>query len=150
MAIISKMRDCVVEQVGLEPTTKVLWNMVGVRPTPLVGQPCRSPEVLLFCVIMPGSPLRSYWPISQSRISGDSSFVEKPINSGLFEREPGCPTRWAGRTPPIFHNTLVVGSSPTSSTTQSSLTRDGLVGTAPFTVSGEGPHELASYVMRVA
>src|SRR5882757_2392035 len=28
--------DCVVEPVGLEPTTKVLWNMVGVRPTPLV------------------------------------------------------------------------------------------------------------------
>jgi hypothetical protein len=26
--------DCVVEPVGLEPTTKVLWNMVGVRPTP--------------------------------------------------------------------------------------------------------------------
>ena len=26
--------DCVVELVGLEPTTKVLWNMVGVRPTP--------------------------------------------------------------------------------------------------------------------
>jgi len=24
--------DCVVELVGLEPTTKVLWNMVGVRP----------------------------------------------------------------------------------------------------------------------
>src|SRR5258708_34860817 len=71
---------------------------------------------------MPGSPRRSYWPISQSRISGDSSFVEKPINSGLFEREHGCPTRWAGRTPPMFHNTLVVGSSPTSSTTQSPLT----------------------------
>jgi hypothetical protein len=29
----------VVELVGLEPTTKVLWNMVGVRPTPLVGHP---------------------------------------------------------------------------------------------------------------
>jgi len=28
------MRDCVVELVGLEPTSKVLWNMVGVRPTP--------------------------------------------------------------------------------------------------------------------
>src|SRR6266571_1874339 len=32
-------RDCVVELVGLEPTTKVLWNMVRVRPTPLVGHP---------------------------------------------------------------------------------------------------------------
>src|SRR5712671_4861794 len=30
-------RDCVVELVGLEPTTKVLWNMVRVRPTTLVG-----------------------------------------------------------------------------------------------------------------
>jgi len=44
-------RDCVVELVGLEPTTKVLWNIVGVRPTPLVGDPCRSPGVLLFCLI---------------------------------------------------------------------------------------------------
>ncbi len=36
-------RDWVVELVGLEPTTKVLWNMVRVRPTPLVGHPSRSP-----------------------------------------------------------------------------------------------------------
>src|SRR5712671_3317397 len=34
---------CVVELVGLEPTTKVLWNMVGVRPTHLVGHPSRLP-----------------------------------------------------------------------------------------------------------
>ena len=45
--------------------------------------------------------------------------MEKPINSGLFEREHGCPTRGVGRTPTMFHNTLVVGSSPTDSTTQS-------------------------------
>src|SRR5712671_5360468 len=45
------MRDCVVELVGLEPTTKVLWNMVRVRPTPLVGHPCGSPGILLFCLI---------------------------------------------------------------------------------------------------
>ena len=44
--------DCVVELVGLEPTTKVLWNMVGVRPTPLVGHPSRSPGGLLFSVII--------------------------------------------------------------------------------------------------
>src|SRR5882757_5054 len=31
----------------------------------------------------------------------------------------GCPTKGVGRTPTMFHNTLVVGSSPTSSTTQS-------------------------------
>src|SRR5712671_3548144 len=30
-------RDCVVELVGLEPTTSVLWNMVRVRPAHLVG-----------------------------------------------------------------------------------------------------------------
>jgi hypothetical protein len=41
----------VVELVGLEPTTKVLWNMVGVRPTPLVGHLSRPPGVLLFCLI---------------------------------------------------------------------------------------------------
>jgi len=34
----------------------------------------------------------------------------------------GCPTRGVGRTPTMFHNTLVVGSSPTSSTTQSPAT----------------------------
>src|SRR5712672_326516 len=73
----------------------------GWCPTNSPGRtPIQIPEALLFCVIMPGSPRRSYWSISQSRISEDSSFVEKPINSGLFEREHGCPTRWAGRTPP--------------------------------------------------
>src|SRR5712671_3256674 len=40
------LRDCVVELVGLEPTTKVLWNMVGVRPAPSVGHLSRSPDVL--------------------------------------------------------------------------------------------------------
>src|SRR5712671_2749518 len=40
--------DCVVELVGLEPTTKVLWNMGGVRPAHLVGHPCsRSKSPLL-------------------------------------------------------------------------------------------------------
>src|SRR3979490_2057292 len=34
--------DCVVELVGLEPTTKVLWNMVRVRPTPPGRTPTRS------------------------------------------------------------------------------------------------------------
>src|SRR5712671_4642351 len=33
-----------------------------------------------------------------------------------------CPTRVVGRTRTMFHNTLVVGSSPTSSTTQSPAT----------------------------
>src|SRR5712672_161524 len=33
-----------------------------------------------------------------------------------------CPTMGVGRTPTMFHNTLVVGSSPTSSTTQSRRT----------------------------
>src|SRR5882672_5088491 len=43
--------DCVVELVGLEPTTKVLWNMVGVRPTPLVGQASRLPGGFGICGI---------------------------------------------------------------------------------------------------
>src|SRR5712671_2007047 len=34
--------DWVVELVGLEPTTKVLWNMVGVRPAHPVGHPASS------------------------------------------------------------------------------------------------------------
>src|SRR5436190_719535 len=37
--------DCVVELVGLELTAKVLWNMVRVRPTPLVGHLSRLPGV---------------------------------------------------------------------------------------------------------
>ena len=44
-------RDCVVELVGLELTTKVLWNMVGVRPTTLVGHLSGLPGGLLFCLI---------------------------------------------------------------------------------------------------
>src|SRR6266850_2260553 len=32
----------------LEPTTKVLWNMAGVRPTTLVGHPFRSSGICCF------------------------------------------------------------------------------------------------------
>ena len=35
----------------IELTTKVLWNMVGVRPTTLVGHLSGLPGVLLFCSI---------------------------------------------------------------------------------------------------
>src|SRR4051794_41520415 len=44
----------------------------------------------------------------------------------------GCPTRGVGRTPTMFHNTLVVGSSPTSSTTQSPETGEFLLCRKPF------------------
>src|SRR5712672_1763348 len=40
--------DCVVELVGLESTTRVLWNMVRVRPTTLVGHPSRSSGFIVF------------------------------------------------------------------------------------------------------
>jgi hypothetical protein len=53
-AKIYKMRDCVVELVGLEPTTKVLWNMVGARPTPLVGHRSRSPGRFAVLLDFPG------------------------------------------------------------------------------------------------
>src|SRR5882757_3954721 len=43
--------DWVAEPVGLEPTTKVLWNPIGVRPTPLVGHPSRYRK-LCCCVII--------------------------------------------------------------------------------------------------
>ena len=43
--------DCMVELVVLEPTTKVLWNMVGFRPTTLVGHLSGLPGGLLFCLI---------------------------------------------------------------------------------------------------
>ena len=81
--------DCVVELVGLEPTTKVLWNMVRVRPSTLVGQPPPLLGQVAFAL-----PRRSGWVSDQGS--------------------------WSDTT--IFHNTLVVGSSPTSSTTQSPAT----------------------------
>jgi len=49
--ISSVVGDWVVELVGLELTTKVLWNMVGVRPTTLVGHLSGLPGGLLFCLI---------------------------------------------------------------------------------------------------
>ena len=45
-----------------------------------------------------------------------------PINSGLFELECLVFDKVSWSDTPTFHNTLVVGSSPTSSTTQSRAT----------------------------
>src|SRR6267154_6016436 len=72
---------------------------MGIRPGELVGhQPC---SITLWWLIK----------YQKARKIKQSS---KP--SGNPER---CPTRVVGRTPTMFHNTLVVSSSPTSSTTQS-------------------------------
>src|SRR5712671_2833615 len=65
-------RECVVELVGLEPTTKVLWNMVRVRPTPLVGHPCRSPRRFTVLLDFPGflileSTTRALWNMVRVR-----------------------------------------------------------------------------------
>jgi len=59
---------------------------------------------------------------THSGATGDSPFVEMPINCALFELEclVSDKVSWSDR--PVFHNTLVVGSSPTSSTTQSPAT----------------------------
>src|SRR5712671_6349589 len=47
-----------------------------------------------------------------------------PVRSVTYVSGPDkCPTRGVGRTRTMFHNTLVVGSSPTSSTTQSRANR---------------------------
>src|SRR4051794_22242536 len=50
----SVSRNCVVELVGLELTTKVLWNMVGVRPTPLVGHLSRFAGSFAVLLDFPG------------------------------------------------------------------------------------------------
>src|SRR5712671_371913 len=55
----------------------------------------------------------------------DSSIRKPGKSSKTVKRRGdlhGCPTRGVGRTRTMFHNTLVVGSSPTSSTTQSPTT----------------------------
>src|SRR5882724_11435455 len=50
-------------------------------------------------------------------------FVEMPINSGPLRARGLVSDRVSWSDTPIFHNTLVVGSSPTSSTTQSHANR---------------------------
>ena len=49
-------------------------------------------------------------------------FVKMPINSGPLRARGLVSDRVSWSDTPIFHNTLVVGSSPTSSTTQSPAT----------------------------
>jgi hypothetical protein len=50
-----QMRDCVVELVGLEPTTRVLWNMGGVRPAhPVEHHSLELEEPLLMGISIKG------------------------------------------------------------------------------------------------
>jgi len=55
-------------------------------------------------------------------------FVEMPINSGPLRARSLVSDRVSWSDTPIFHNTLVVGSSPTSSTTQSPAIGEILLG----------------------
>src|SRR3979490_1530624 len=73
--------DCVVELVGLEPTTKVLWNMVGVRPAPLVGHLSRSPGVLTVLLDFPGF------------------LILEPTNKVLWNMAGVRPTTWSDTHP---------------------------------------------------
>ena len=69
-------------------------------------------------------------PFPQRRTLMSRADVDRPAKNARIitqnNKTPGdlegCPTRGAGRTRTMFHNTLVVGSSPTSSTTQSPAT----------------------------
>ena len=61
---------------------------------------------------------------THSRATGDSPFVEMPINSGPLRARVPVFDKVSWSDTPTFHNTLVVGSSPTSSTTQSRATGD--------------------------
>src|SRR6267154_3002665 len=75
---------------------------MGIRPGELVGlEPCS---------------ITLWWLIKYQKDRKIKQNSKTPCNLD------GCPTRWVGRTPTMFHNTLVVGSSPTSSTTQSRTT----------------------------
>src|SRR3954453_12486287 len=75
---------------------------MGVRPGKLVGlEPCS---------------ITFWWLIKYQKTRKIKQNSKTP---GDLD---GCPTRGVGRTRTMFHNTLVVGSSPTSSTTQSPTT----------------------------
>src|SRR3954447_14086515 len=63
------------------------------------------------------SPRRTPAP-TLARFSGNAHKTD------LFELECGVFDQVSWSNTPMFHNTLVVGSSPTSSTTQSSRTRE--------------------------
>src|SRR3954464_4307999 len=54
--------------------------------------------------------------------TGDFHFVEMPINSGTLRARAPVFDKVSWSDTLAFHNTLVVGSSPTSSTTQSPTT----------------------------
>src|SRR5712671_3804704 len=108
----------VVELVGLEPTTKVLWNMVRVRPTARINGKTTTPTIWMGVTRVVGRTRTMF----HNTLVVNSS-IRKPGKSSKTAKTPGdlhgCPTRGVGRTRTMFHNTLVVGSSPTSSTTQS-------------------------------
>src|SRR6267154_1706506 len=95
--------DCVVELVGLELTTKVLWNMVGVRPTTLVGHLSGLPGGLLFCLIFLAfrylinhqSVLEHGW--CPTNYPGRTLSNQPPKCYGTW----GCPTSPPRRTPEL-------------------------------------------------
>src|SRR5437588_561461 len=103
--------DRVVELVGVEPTTRVLWNAGGHR-----GPACHNK------VRSQAEQLRRErsCPIWHHRRSNEGA-----IRALRPTVQPKRSTRadWSDKVSwsdtPAFHNTLVVGSSPTSSTTHS-------------------------------
>ena len=65
-------------------------------------------------------------------------FVEMPIIAALFELECLVSDKVSWSDTPAFHNTLVVGSSPTSSTTQLRATGEFLMAWRAFALEREG------------
>ena len=64
-------RQCVVELVGLEPTTRLLRNPFRVRPTPLVGRPSIAGRFVVlrgYPGVLTGHPPR--WSCAMSRAIG--------------------------------------------------------------------------------
>ena len=94
--VVVRVSESQQNQAKQQNTRRSGW---GVRPRELVGhQPCS---------------ITLWWLIKYQEARKIKQNNKTP---GGLDR---CPTRGVGRTPTMFHNTLVVGSSPTSSTTQS-------------------------------
>jgi len=89
--------------------------MVRVRPTTLVGHPSRSSGFIVFRDFLAAGRTRTSNQIFKESGSSPTSLLK----AALLELECLVSDKVSWSDTPTFHNTLVVGSSPTSSTTQS-------------------------------
>src|SRR6266436_2272326 len=98
-------------------------NSPGRKPIQIAGEEQRRPDREGAAAVRPGylvglepCSITLWWLMKYQKARKIKQNNKTPDD---LDR---CPTRVVGRTRPMFHNTLVVGSSPTSSTTQSRAT----------------------------